>query len=322
MSALLLSSPYVGEADAAPVPDQSAGPAPDGSLGVRLLEAPVSRRDDSRALTSIVDHLSPGTTITRRFEVSNTSSEPMHVEVYSAAATIAKGTLQFAEARTPNELSGWISVDEPSLDLLPHESRALRATIEVPQKASAGERYAVVWAQVASKPDSDHTVVTINRVGVRVYLDVGPGGEAPSDFSIGKLVPGRMKDGRPQVEAVVHNTGKRALDLNGTLSLSDGPGSMSAGPFTVLNGITLAPDESGTVVVPLDRHIPAGVWTARLKLASGPIERSVTGRISFSGDTDKGGLSLRWWLLLIMAGGVALIGTWWLFIKRRRKAAE
>src|SRR3989337_2111841 len=63
-----------------------------GSIGIRLLEAPLTARDDPRAQIYIVDHLAPGTTIHRRIEISNTTSSAAHVSTYSSAATVAKGS--------------------------------------------------------------------------------------------------------------------------------------------------------------------------------------------------------------------------------------
>jgi hypothetical protein len=63
---------------------------PQGMFGLRLLEAPVIRRDDPRAYTSIVDHLNPGTGIHRRVEVSNMSPNPLRIELCAAAASIGK----------------------------------------------------------------------------------------------------------------------------------------------------------------------------------------------------------------------------------------
>ncbi|MFF7901895.1 hypothetical protein ACFZCV_24290 [Streptomyces sp. NPDC007920] len=61
------------------LPAATAHPAPEVpriTLGVKLLEAPVERKDDPRASSYIVDHLAPGSTIHRRVEVANDSSEP------------------------------------------------------------------------------------------------------------------------------------------------------------------------------------------------------------------------------------------------------
>ena len=84
-----------------------------------------------------------------------------------------------AQGRTPNELTGWTSLDRPSVTVPPGGREVAQVMIKVPPSASRGERYGVVWAQVIADRDVTHTLRVINRVGIRVYLDVGPGGEPP-----------------------------------------------------------------------------------------------------------------------------------------------
>ncbi|MFF5969801.1 peptidase [Streptomyces collinus] len=262
-----------------------------GFIGFRLLEAPVVRRDDPRALKHIVDHLKPGTTIRRRFEVSNDSGVPREVRLYPAAAKIAGNRFAFAEGRAPNELSGWTSVDPQVLQLAAGEKTEARVTIAVPDTAKPGERYAVVWAESGTPPDATHNIGSITRVGTRVYLDVSNSGEY-ADFRISKLVAVRSKDGRPSVVAHVRNTGKRALDLRGSLFLSDGPGGLDAGRHPVTEGTTLPPGGAGTVRIDgLNEDLPRGPWKARLELESGLVKHSVTGRLTFP---EPGGMSLAW----------------------------
>src|SRR5213076_2151068 len=89
----------------------------------------------------------------------------------------------------------------------------------------------------------------VNRVGVRVYLSVGEGEEPVSDFTIDALTARRDEDSVPIVETTVTNTGGRAIDLAGSLSLANGPGSLNAGPFDVQIGTTLAPGDSAPAQV-------------------------------------------------------------------------
>jgi hypothetical protein len=79
----------------------------------------------------------------------------------------------------------------------------------------------------------------------------------------------------------VHNTGGRALDMSGSLALSDGPGGLSAGPFAAELGTTLAPGATAPVTVPLDDAITGGPWTATLTLRSGELERAARAEITF-----------------------------------------
>ncbi|WP_329016064.1 DUF916 domain-containing protein [Micromonospora rifamycinica] len=208
-----------------PVAQASAAvPDPDeGSIGIQLLEAPVSRRADPRALRYIVDHLPPGSVIRRQMRVRNTSDAQQRIDLYPSAATVEGHKFTFGEGRTANELTSWISLDHRQVTLDPGDSVRFTGTITVPENASSGERYAVVWASATSKPTASGNVTQVHRVGVRVYLSVGAGGEPPSDFSIGEFVPARDTDGVPSVAIGVDNTGQRALDLTGKVNLPRAP---------------------------------------------------------------------------------------------------
>jgi hypothetical protein len=252
-----------------------------GRLGIRLVDAPVIRRKDPRARSYIVDHLAPGTIVHRRIQITNMSAWARHVDLYAAAAGIKQNRFVFAPGRTPAELTTWTSFDRRYVDLVPHGNAVVKATIRVPKSAWRGERYAVIWAQETVKPDASHNLGAINRVGIRMYLDIGTGGEPPSDFKIENLTPMRDAAGRPQITAQVHNTGGRTLDMGGTLSLPEGPGGLKAGPFPASTGVTLLPGDTAPVNVVLDERIPAGPWKVRLTLISGLVKHTVTATITF-----------------------------------------
>ena len=252
----------------------------DSGLGIRLLDAPTARRDDPRARVYIVDFVHPGTTLTRHVEVSNGAAAPAHVSLYPDAAAVATGTFVVQAGHTPNELTSWMTVSPTSLDLPAHGIGTAAVTIAVPQDAAPGERYAVVLAEVQSAGGGQGLLRT-SRVGIRTYLSVGAGAEPASDFTVDSLTAARDQTGSPLVRAQVHNTGGRALDMRGTLDLSDGPGGLKAGPFTAQLGATLAPGDTQPVTVPLDKALPAGPWKARVSLRSGLLERSATATITF-----------------------------------------
>ncbi|MFC6085448.1 hypothetical protein [Sphaerisporangium aureirubrum] len=294
---------------------------PDGSIGIRLLEASVNRRTDPRAWLYIVDHINPGTRVARRFEIRNTSSAPQRVKVYPGAAEIRRHTFVATPDRNANELSSWISVDRSEMLVPPNSRIQLKAMINIPESATKGERYGAIWAEVASPelgPGSGGNVQMINRVGIRVYLDVGPGGDPPSDFRIEQLTPGRTEAGMPVVKAAVKNTGERALDLIGRLWLSDGPGGLNAGPFPARVGTTIEPGGSAPVMVMLDERLPDGPWRVRLALESGRIKHEVTGTLTFPRKSAAWGLpaildSFNPWilgaigLLVILAAALFLL---------------
>ena len=260
-----------------------AGASTAGGIGLRLLDAPTSAGDDPRARLYIVDHLAPGTVIHRRIEVSNTTASPMHIVLYPAAATIEDGSFLGAAGHSQNDLSTWTSVDPGASDVLADGRATATVTINVPDDAAPGEQYGVVWAEARSAPTDGSGVTLITRVGIRIYLSVGPGGPPAADFTIDSLTAERSPDGQPTVLATVHNTGGRALDMSGTLKLLAGPGGLGAGPFPADLGTTLPVGGTESVVIILDEALPAGPWDARIALRSGLLVRSARATITLPG---------------------------------------
>ncbi len=258
---------------------EAAAAVNETGVGIRLLEAPSDRRDDPRARSYIIDHVPPGTTISRQIEVSNGTSQRVNIKAYASGADLQDGAFRPLAEPGTNELSTWTKVEPSSLDLAPGQKAPASVTIAIPHDASPGERYGAVWAQLSSA--SAGGVTQINRVGIRIYLSVGPGGEPASDFSITSLTAKRNSDGTPVVTAEVRNTGGRALDLGGELRLSDGPGGLSGGPFSAELGTTLGVDAVAPVTVALDKQLPNGPWQAHLVLKSGTLERSASAEIIF-----------------------------------------
>ncbi|MET8201241.1 hypothetical protein [Micromonospora taraxaci] len=290
-----------------------------------MLEAPTDRRSDPRALRYIVDHLPPGTTIKRQLLIVNRTDEPRRVDVYPAAATLDASAFRFGEGRAENELTSWVTLDHRTVELEPRGEARVRATITVPPAASRGERYGVLWASTTSTPRASSEIAQVHRVGVRMYLDVGPGGEPASDFSIGAINPARSPAGEPSVTVQVRNTGGRALDLTGTVTLTDGPAGSRAGPFPVGQGVTLAPGASGQVVARFPVELPNGPWKAEVSLESGMVKRSINAQIRFpdAGQIGKKGsvvsrLASVWAVGAAVAGLLLVIGLTVLARRSRR----
>ena len=254
-------------------------PPPPG-LGIRLVDAPVATADDPRARVYVVDHVSPGSTLQRRIEVTNGTDSDSLVSLYAGAAKITDGAFAGEPADDANELSQWVSVTPRDPVLPPGERLEATVTIAVPIGATEGEHYGVIWAQTSATPDGGG-VTQVTRVGIRIYLSVGTGGLPPSDFTITELSASRTTDGAPVVHATVHNTGERALDLSAQLTLTDGPGGLSAGPFATDPVTTLGIGGSAPITIELDPQLPDGPWHARLTATSGLEEFTADATITF-----------------------------------------
>lgn len=265
----------------AAVPSAALAQSAPETVGIRIVDAPVNRANDPRALQYIVDHVAPGTTITRRIEVSNDTRSTQAVQVYAAAASVKDGNFLFGDGRAASDLTTWTTVGPAVVTPVAGAKSQATVTIAVPANASPGERYGVVWAELPAATAASGGISAVNRVGVRIYLSVGPGGEPASDFGITTFEAQRDSGGNPVVAALVANSGGRALDLSGELRLSNGPGGLATGPFDAKLGTTLGVGQTQPVLVVLDPALPPGPWTARITLRSGTTEREATAIITF-----------------------------------------
>lgn len=255
-------------------------PNPPDSVGIRLVDAPADLIRDPRARQYIIDNLEPGVIVKRRIEVSNKSAADLRVAVYAGAADIRKGSFTGAAGHGRNELTTWIKTGQRILDIPAHSRARDTVTIVIPKDAAPGERYGVVWAQVNGR-DQGSGITLVSRTGIRLYLSVGGDNPPRAQFTVDNMTAGRDASGRAVVYAKVHNTGGRALDLTGTMKMSQVSGSISAGPYLVDPGTTLAPGQSEPVRVVVPDQVVDGPWDVSLKLKSGLLEETHRARITF-----------------------------------------
>jgi hypothetical protein len=249
-----------------------------GEVGIRLVDAPTDRADDPRAQINIVDHVAPGTVIERRVEVSNRTGEAATLPVYVGDAELRDGDFVPLEPGRTGELSAWSDVEPAEVRLGSGQRAQPVVRIAVPPDASEGERYGVIWVEAPRAADT--AVEAVHRVGVRIYLSVGPGGEPPSDFEVDEITGGRDEAGVPTITARLRNTGGRALDVTGELRLVDGPGGTTAGPFPVGRTPVAVGGERAADIL-LDPGLPDGPWTVELDLRSGRVERTAAVSLTF-----------------------------------------
>ena len=281
-SLLLLVFGVNTTANAAP---DGSDDASSGSITIALLDVATDLRDDPRANVYITDNVPPGNTITHHVRVTNHTGADAALDVYAGPAKIADGTFTPEERGETSALTSWITLDKAGLTLADGESDDVTVTIAVPKDAPETEQYGVIWASTQPNPGTDGVQV-VSRVGIRTYLSVGAGNGPPSDFTISEVTPKRDADGNATVVAAVHNTGGRAVDLTGSLDLTNGPGGLTAQTVSAQT-VTVGPGGDGKVsfTVPNSATLPAGPWQAAVKLASGFDKHDIATSITFP---DKG----------------------------------
>ncbi|WP_314035678.1 hypothetical protein [Dietzia sp. CH92] len=322
-----LVSPVVGTAHAAPV-----DAADHGTVGIALADTPPAHSDDPRSGRYIVGHLDPGRTLTRRVRVTNDTAATQQLQLYAGPATVEGGRFLPGEPGAANTLTRWITVDPPVARVPPGGSTLVTVTITAPANAPTREHYGVIWASHTSAASRDAGgqptgVDLVSRVGVRVYLSTGEGRPADPDFEIIDLRPIRDVLGAAALVATVVNIGGRALDLGGTLELTEGPGGLTAPPLPA-EPVTLAPGDSAEVPfrLPSDAVLPPGEWRATLDLASGSVRREVDRAVGLEPDhvspvstaegrdAPSGRIAVAAAALAVLA---ASLGAWWAVIRRR-----
>jgi hypothetical protein len=324
MIMLLLAAGTLSPAATAFAADHPTGPRSQ-RFGVRLVDIPVAEASNPRALRYIVDYLPTGTVIHRRIMIMNQGAKTAHFTVYADAAQISNGLFTGEAGATRNELTGWISVQHRAPTLGPNASELDMITIKVPKGATRGEHYAVIWVQQAAvvRASNGFLVNDVVRVGIRVYLAVGRGGAPPTNFAITSVTAQRSASGQPTLIAHVDNTGGRAVDLNGTVRLTGGPGNTSAGPFPARAIVTLAPGQSGNMTFTPPKSLPNGPWQVQVSLVSGITTSTATATVKFGAVVpSRTGLSLTAWLGLSLGVLVIAMIPVVLALRRRRATAR
>ena len=291
-------------------------------FGVRLVDVPVDKAHNPRALRYIIDYLPTGTVIHRRILILNQEPRTAHFTVYPDAAQIRREYFTGDAGSTRSELTRWIRVQHPKVTLRPGASVMDTITVKVPRGATRGEHYGVIWVQQTAhvRVTQGFGINDVAGVGIRVYLAVGRGGAPPTNFTIASVSGHRSARGRPSIGVHVENTGGRAVDLNGTVWLADGPGGSSVGPFRAQQIITLAPGQSGTLTFAPPKTMPSGPWKARVTLVSGLTTRTATASVQFAPlVASHPGLTVMAWLDLSLVGAVVILAVV-AFITARRVA--
>jgi hypothetical protein len=304
----------------------SDAPAPRGSFGVRLVDVPVSEAGNPRALRYIIDYLPTGTVIHRRILVVNEEAHTARFTVYPDAAFITGGNFVGYAGATRNELTTWVSVQHPTVTLAAGASVLDMITIRVPLGATRGEHYGVIWVQQTARVrarGAELGVTEVSRVGVRLYVAVGLGGAPPSSFDITSITGHLTDAGRPVILAHVNNTGGRAIDLNGSARLTDGPGGTSSGPFPAQRIVTLAPGQSWNMTFAVPKSLPEGSWRVRVNLASGLTTATATAAIQLTANVaPQAATSAGQWIWLALGGLVVIaVGMGWYARQHRRRQA-
>lgn len=237
---------------------------------------------DPRARYQIVDHIEPGETLERRLRLTNGTDEAIPAELYVGAARLVDGTFTFATRDRTNDLTRWTTVRPTARRLNPSSHTEVTVRIAVPGGASDGERYGMVWAEVPAGAGT-----TTTRLGLRMYVHVGPGDAPRTDIALDRVRPHRSVDGTARLDVTLRNAGSRAAELAGTVTAGRGEGE----PADVVGRFAsaLAPGASTTVPVALDDSVRSGSRRVEIEIAANGVRRRAHATVSFPADAGRAG---------------------------------
>jgi hypothetical protein len=286
-----------------------------GGVGIRLV--PYSDKSTARDRAYLIANPDAGGTVRRVVEVSNITTETQDVALYPGAATIRDGAFIGDAADATNDLTKWTTLEDEAITLAPGETERVDVDIDIPASAAAGERYGAIWAAV-SETTTSAPVSTVNRAGVRMYVNVGNGAAQPQ-FDIRKLTASPL-DGRTDVIATVKNTGSVAVDLTGELQLTKA--GITAGPYATRSATTIAPGGTDTVRLTAKTDLPAGKWKAAATLTSGSLTKTASTTITIPDSIPTQDSTPNIGVAAAGAAATAVLAAiiTWLLIRRRRHA--
>jgi hypothetical protein len=145
------------------------------------------------------------------FDVSNSGSQPLHVEVsVEEFSQRANGQLAFAPA-TPLSAANWVEAGPTSFDLDPGEHQPVRVSISLPPDPEPGERYVAVVFKVPPVAAGRNILVS-RAIGAQVLIGVP--GVAIRRIGVGPLDAPRWADGGPiRFRVEVRNLGNFHRDF-------------------------------------------------------------------------------------------------------------
>ena len=179
-------------------PSRPGQPPAVDSIGIRLLEAPADAADDPRAQVHIVDHLAPGTTITRQIEVSNTSATHAPRDPLPGGGDHRRRIVH-RRRRPHGQRTVHVDVGDSRSASTSRPAARPRPPSPSPsrrRRPRRAVRRGVGRGSVA--PPRGAGITQVSRVGIRLYISVGPGGAPAADFSIESLPAERTADGTPR----------------------------------------------------------------------------------------------------------------------------
>lgn len=191
-----------------------------------------------------------------------------------------KGELTFHPAGTfPTSAASWITVNPASLTVQGSGSAPVRYSVTIPQNASPGTHWAVVFFETgnANPPTTGKTLATFKvRVGFVVYVNVGSG---TTGGRIAGIVGQRTRPFQYQFAIQYLNSGNLVSLLNGTVDVRN-----AAGDTVVtipIKRVVALPGSVHLITARMVGPLPAGDYNALVVFDANNQSKQIAGQYPF-----------------------------------------
>jgi hypothetical protein len=324
IAAVALATPFGASGGAAAAPAQGAPlrvTLDDGSKSWSVRPAGPDGKADAR--THYTLQATPGTTLTDRVLVTNTSKVAVSFSIYGTDAfNTPTGAFDLLAAdKPPSDLGAWLSFPYKAISVSAGGTVAVPFQVVVPPTATPGDHAGGVLVSLFNQANTDSGKVNVDtRVAVRVYLRV-PGNLIPrlgvsavSASYTGTANP--FGTGKISVTYTVNNPGNIRLRAHPTITVSGIFGTVATlKPDDIPE---LLPNSHVTFTSTMGGVFPAGPLTVTVRLApyADPLQPVGQNIPAASGSASL--WAVPWTLLLLVIGVLVLGVLAWLLSRRRR----
>jgi hypothetical protein len=252
----------------------------------------------------------PGEKSTRRFTVSNSSSNRIEVNLKLGGARILDGIISFdKDAKLKSE--GYASFSENPVKLAPNEQKVIEVIFSAPSgvESFAEDGYlvaSIAGEKVSSSNGLQVVIPTVYQYAYPMFVGVGSYAEFRSNFEIVD-VDGYINSKGNALRVFLKNTGKIPILLNGDVSFQDATfGGPVLGPFDFSTS-RISPGQTAYVAVQLPETITETKWKIFTKATVGINTKT---RI-FEKDLSFTGVSFFTRAVQVILAMVSFLGLLW-----------
>ena len=259
--------------------------------------------------------LQRGTSSSRKFTVSSTSSVSQRVQASTIAGSRENGGELTQAPDRDDPMAEWFSFEPSEFVLKPGQSVEVVLTVAAPDDATDGviENFIKFQAEGVAKPDLQYKIPTAIAYVQRSMVTIGNADAMAVDFDIID-VEGFKGDEGPSLRIYFDNTGGVPVSLAGSTQLSslDFDGVRSE-QYSFLSNIIL-PGGSGYADVLMTDPVAAGRWRVFVSAYQGSTEKTATFERDLTFDGPPRGaqrpfsLDIQKILFLLIALGLLIAG--------------